>query len=86
MKNPVAKNDASNKTALSIFTKNCLSCHGKTGQGKGVKVAKLMNSPGDFTQSRFQDLSAGAIFYRIITGREEMPKLENLLMMISGTQ
>ena len=31
MKNPVATGDASTKAGLALYTKNCASCHGKTG-------------------------------------------------------
>jgi mono/diheme cytochrome c family protein len=79
MKNPVVKNETSNKTGLAIFTKNCVFCHGKTGQGNGVKVATLKNFPGDFTVSAFQNLTDGDIFYRIRTGKDEMPKFEGKL-------
>lgn len=74
LKNPVVQSDASTKTGMAIFTKNCISCHGKTGLGNGVKVATLKNSPGDFSRPEFQNLTDGEIFYRIKTGKEEMPK------------
>ena len=79
LKNPVVKSEASNKTGLAIFTKNCVSCHGKTGQGNGVKVSTLKNSSGNFTLSEFQNLTDGDIFYRIKNGKEEMPKFEGKL-------
>jgi mono/diheme cytochrome c family protein len=80
LKNPVVQSEAGNKTGLALYTKNCVSCHGKTGLGNGVKVASLRNSPGDLSKREFQNLTDGEIFYRIKTGKEEMPKFEGKLL------
>jgi len=79
MKNPVASSEVSLKTGSETFTKNCVSCHGKTGKGNGVKAATLRNFPGDFTRPEFQNLTDGEILYRVKTGKEEMPKFEGKL-------
>jgi mono/diheme cytochrome c family protein len=79
MKNPVAKSDVSTKAGLAVFTKNCASCHGKTGLGDGVKARALKNFPGDFSKPAFQNLTDGEIFYKTKTGRDEMPKYEGKL-------
>jgi mono/diheme cytochrome c family protein len=79
MKNPVAPGDASTKAGLAVFTKNCASCHGKTGLGDGVKARALKNFPGDFSKPDFQSLSDGDVFYKTKTGRDEMPKYEGKL-------
>jgi mono/diheme cytochrome c family protein len=79
MKNPVAQSDASAKAGLAVFTKNCASCHGKTGLGDGVKARTLKDFPGNFTKADFQSLADGDIFYRTKTGRGEMPKYDGKL-------
>ena len=79
MKNPVAKSDASDKAGLAVFTKNCSTCHGKTGLGDGVKARALKTFPGDFTKADFQGLADGEIFFKTKTGRDEMPKYEGKL-------
>jgi mono/diheme cytochrome c family protein len=79
MKNPVAQSAASTKAGLALFTKNCASCHGKTGLGDGVKARTLKDSPGDFSKAEFQNLSDGDIFYRTKTGRGDMPKYDGKL-------
>ena len=79
MKNPVARSDASTKAGLAVYTKNCASCHGKTGLGDGVKARALKNFPGDFSKPEFQSLSDGDVFYKTKTGRDEMPKYEGKL-------
>jgi Cytochrome c553 len=79
MKNPIAQSDASAKVGIALFTKNCASCHGKTGLGDGVKARTLKDSPGDFSKADFQSSSDGDIFYRTKTGRGDMPKYEGKL-------
>jgi mono/diheme cytochrome c family protein len=79
MKNPVAQSETSTKAGMAVFTKNCASCHGKTGLGDGVKARALKNFPGDFSKADFQGLADGEIFYKTKTGRDEMPKYEGKL-------
>ena len=79
MKNPVAASDASTKAGQTLYTKNCASCHGKTGLGDGVKARALKDFPGDFSKADFQGQSDGDHFYRTKTGRGEMPKYEGKL-------
>lgn len=79
MKNAVAKSDASTKAGMALFTKNCASCHGKTGLGDGVKARTLKDFPGDFSKADFQNLTDGEIFYKTKNGRGEMPKYEGKL-------
>jgi mono/diheme cytochrome c family protein len=79
MKNPVAVSEASKKAGLTLYTKNCASCHGKTGLGDGVKARSLKDFPGDFSKAEFQGQSDGDLFYKTKTGRAEMPKYEGKL-------
>jgi mono/diheme cytochrome c family protein len=79
MKNPVAQSAASTKTGLDLYTKNCASCHGKTGLGDGVKARALKTFPGDFSKADFQGQTDGDHFFKTKTGRGEMPKYEGKL-------
>lgn len=79
MKNPVAKGDASTKAGLTIYTKNCSSCHGKAGLGDGVKARALKEFPGDFSKAEYQGQADGDHFYKTKFGRGEMPKYEGKL-------
>lgn len=79
MKNPIAQSETSTKAGMAVYTKNCASCHGKTGLGDGVKARALKNFPGDFSKADFQGLADGDIFYKTKTGRDEMPKYEGKL-------
>jgi mono/diheme cytochrome c family protein len=78
-KNPIAQGDASNKAGLALYTKNCASCHGKTGLGDGVKARALKEFPGDFSKAVYQDQTDGEHFYKTKFGRGEMPKYEGKL-------
>ena len=79
MKNPVATGDASTKAGLPLYTKNCASCHGKTGLGDGVKARALKTFPGDFSVDAYQKQTDGEHFYKTKFGRDEMPKYEGKL-------
>lgn len=79
MKNPVAKGDASTKAGMVLYTKNCASCHGKTGLGDGVKARALKDFPGDFSSAAYQNQTDGEHFYKTKFGRGEMPKYEGKL-------
>jgi len=79
MKNPVAKGDASNKAGQILYTKNCASCHGKTGLGDGVKARMLKDSSGDFSGAAYQNQTDGEHFYKTKFGRSDMPKYEGKL-------
>ena len=79
MKNPVALGDASTKAGLAVFTKNCASCHGKTGLGDGVKARALKTFPGDFSKAEYQNQTDADHFYKSKIGRGEMPKYEGKL-------
>ena len=46
MANPVKSDDASIKLGMAAYTKNCASCHGKTGLGDGPKGRSLKDAPG----------------------------------------
>ena len=77
MENPVKADAESIKVGRMQYTKNCASCHGKTGLGDGVKARGLDTHPGDFSGAAFQGQTGGEHFYKTKFGRGEMPKYEN---------
>jgi mono/diheme cytochrome c family protein len=79
MKNPVAVGDASTKAGATLYSKNCASCHGKTGLGDGVKARSMKTFPGDFSKADYQKQTDGELFYKTKFGRGEMPKYEGKL-------
>ena len=73
MANPVKSDEASLKTGKAVWSKDCASCHGKSGKGDGTKAGGLKTHPGDFTEATVQSETDGAWFYKIVEGREDMP-------------
>ena len=74
--NPVKADDATLQLGTSSWSKNCASCHGKTGLGDGVKGRMCKTNPGDFLSVEFQAFTDGELFYRTKTGRNEMPSFD----------
>jgi len=73
MKNPVKFDKAA---ASTLYTTHCKSCHGKEGLGDGPKAAQLDTKCGDFSSAAFQKQSDGAIFYKTLEGRDDMPSFK----------
>ena len=72
-KNPAKADKASQDIGRDAWGKYCKSCHGKSGEGDGPKAEELKTELSDFTQSKFQAQTDGALFYKITKGRDEMP-------------
>lgn len=70
MKNPVKYDKTA---AAALYSTHCKSCHGKEGLGDGTKAAQLKTKSGDFSSAAFQKQSDGALFYKTLEGRDEMP-------------
>jgi mono/diheme cytochrome c family protein len=73
MKNPVKSDATSIADGKALWVKHCQSCHGKTGKGDGPKAAQLDTDSGDFTKDAFKKQSDGALFYKTLEGRKDMP-------------
>jgi mono/diheme cytochrome c family protein len=77
VKNPT---DKSSKEDLaigkSLYAKHCQSCHGKEGYGDGPKAKELKGEVGDFSTAEFQSQTDGSLFYKITTGRDDMPAFD----------
>jgi mono/diheme cytochrome c family protein len=76
MPNPVTAEASSIATGKSLWGKHCVSCHGKTGKGDGTKAATLKTEPGDFSMEEFKNQPDGAIFYKSLEGRKDMPSFK----------
>ena len=76
MASPVKSDAASIAAGKSLWAKHCQSCHGKQGKGDGSKAATLKTKPGDFTSAKFKGQSDGAIFYKTLEGRKDMPSFK----------
>lgn len=75
-KNPVAASASSISDGKELYDTHCSSCHGKKGKGDGSKAAQLETDPGDLTAAVVQKDSDGSLFYKIQTGRDDMPSFK----------
>ena len=76
MANPVKADDESIKIGKQMWTKHCVSCHGKTGAGDGTKAAQLETAMEDIAAAAVQNQSDGELYYKIAEGRDEMPSFK----------
>jgi len=74
--NPVKSSAESISAGKALYNQHCASCHGKKGLGDGTKAAQLKTHPGDFSLASFQAQSDGSLFYKVETGREDMPSFK----------
>jgi mono/diheme cytochrome c family protein len=71
--NPVKSDASSISDGKALWSLHCKSCHGAKGMGDGPKAAQLKTEPGDFTKAETQAQTDGSLFYKISTGRDDMP-------------
>jgi len=71
--NPVKPTPESLESGKKIYSYDCASCHGQTGDGK-TDVAKDMKLPDLSDPATLKDRSDGEIFYVLKNGRGDMPK------------
>jgi len=69
-------NDETRKAGDRLFTINCMSCHGSPGKGNYLN---LVPPPGDPASADFQKNKDGEIFYKVSTGRQQMPSFRSVL-------
>ncbi len=58
-----------------LYESSCTSCHGTPAE---ANYALMVPSPGDPADEQFQNQTDGALFYKIKTGRDQMPKYEDV--------
>jgi len=78
--NPVPADDVSIERGRTLFTINCIMCHGVTGEGNGQIAPLLANKPANLTSLITQSKSDGALFLTITNGVNGRmpPMIENL--------
>ena len=74
--NPLKGDAASIATGKTLYSTHCKSCHGTKGKGDGTKAALLDTECGDFTSAAFQAQTDGAMFYKTMEGRKDMPSFK----------
>lgn len=75
IKNPVVSNEESLSLGKSLYDEFCAHCHGISGQGLDPKEIGLKKRPTNL-QKTLKTHSDGDIFWKINTGRNEMPSFK----------
>jgi len=79
MENPYANVEDDEKIGRILYSRNCKTCHGKKGKGDGT-AAQLTDTPvADFTLASFKNQSDGSLYYKVYTGRNDMPGFEKII-------
>lgn len=76
MENPYANVEDEDEIGKDLYAMHCRSCHGKTGIGDGSKAFELETEVRDFTSKTFKSQPDGAIYFKMIMGRNEMPSFD----------
>ncbi len=76
IENPIDRNEQSLSLGKTIYTEFCAHCHGVNGKGLDSKKIGLKKRPPDL-QKTLKTHSNGDIFWKIETGRKEMPSFKD---------
>lgn len=68
--------ESTRQAGEKLYTINCMSCHGTPGK---ADFLNLSPSPGDPATEKIQINSDGELFYKISTGRIQMPAFRSIL-------
>ncbi len=68
--------DETRKEGEKIYSINCMSCHGTPGKANFIN---LVPPPGDPATEKIQHNKDGEIFYKVLTGRGQMPSFRSVL-------
>lgn len=73
---PFKFTDETKKAGEKIYTVNCMSCHGTPGKSNYLN---LVPPPGDPATNKIQRNKDGEIFYKVTTGKGQMPSFGSVL-------
>ncbi len=79
MKNPNTVDQAFLEAGKTVYSKYCKSCHGINGEGNGVKAASFKTPMRSFLSKEVRNQPPGALYYKSIIGRGDMPNYEKQL-------
>ena len=69
-------NEDTRKSGEKLYSINCMSCHGTPGK---ANYLNLIPPPGDPATVKIQRNNDGEIFFKVTTGRGQMPSFKNVL-------
>ena len=79
MVNPVEADKKSIAEGKTLYKQHCKLCHGKIGEGDGYHAQNLDVDPSDLSFDDIDSQKDGELFYKIITGRDEMHSFKVVL-------
>ena len=77
--NPVPPDPHSIAAGRTLYSDQCLCCHGSSGKGDGPSSSDLNPKPDDLTTSALRVQTDGAIFWKITSGLDPMPGFDSQL-------
>lgn len=79
LRNPLSNNNITLQKGKELYNLYCGACHGETGFGDGPARGPLGQKPANFHEEKVKKQSNGDIFWKISTGRKDMPSFEKIL-------
>ena len=78
-KNPVEADKASLEAGRKVYAAECADCHGPRGAGDGPGSRELKDPIPSLADSRLWAQSDGELFWKLSTGRGDMPGFDDML-------
>tara|TARA_R110002072_G_scaffold282761_3_gene445961 strand:+ start:35004 stop:35417 length:414 start_codon:yes stop_codon:yes gene_type:complete len=79
LKNPYKGNASATAKGKKLFKQMCAICHGNYGKGDGMAGSSLTPRPTNFTISKVQAQSDGALYWKLTEGRAPMASYKTIL-------
>ena len=80
LKSPFLNNSPMEQKGRELYQLYCRSCHGETGLGDGAAGREGAGpKPANFHNEKLQSQSDGALFWKLNTGRGNMPSFKRVL-------
>ncbi len=77
--NPTENNEATLKSAKTLYVSMCAPCHGEKGKGDGPAAVALNPKPADHTSKEIQNESDGSLYWKLTNGRGAMQSYKTQL-------
>jgi mono/diheme cytochrome c family protein len=78
-KNPLAGIVKASQKTKELYGQDCAPCHGNSGKGDGPTADMLEPKPANLISKTVQKQSDGALFWKISTGKKDMPSFKKTL-------